>query len=150
MLFRSQRLDQELKVAREVLTREKLRRDAFQICVLWRLMQAHAANMGKFDMDLSRLKAVTKGVARRCIGTEYEPAVDWCDSVLAALEGLELGVDRNASMHLLGHAAINLNQAFAPEKTQTDHMTAIDATVAIVKARMQTEAAVPEKQAATG
>ncbi|MGD0191703.1 MAG: response regulator [Rhizomicrobium sp.] len=132
------RLDQELKSARDILTREKLRRDAFQICVLWRLMQAHALKVDKFQIDLSKLKNVTKGVARRCVGTEFEPAVDWCDSVLGALEGLELGVDRNASMHLLGHAALNLNQLFAPEKSQTDHLTAIDATVAIVRARMQT------------
>jgi DNA-binding response OmpR family regulator len=146
----AQRLDQELKVARDVLRREKLRRDAFQICVLWRLMQAHSAKMNKLEVDLSRLKAVTKGVARRCIGTDFEPAVDWCDSVLAALEGLELGVDRNASMHLLGHAALNLNQAFAPEKTQTDHLIAIDATVAIIRARMQTDVSAPDKHAAAG
>jgi hypothetical protein len=63
--------------------------------------------------------------------------------VLAALEGLELGVDRNASMHLLGHAALNLNQMFAPEMSQTEHLTALDATVAIVKAR--TQAVEPEE-----
>jgi DNA-binding response OmpR family regulator len=144
----AQRLDQELKSARDILTREKLRRDAFQICVLWRLMQAHALKADKLQIDLSKLKMVTKGVARRCVGTEFEPAVDWCDSVLGALEGLELGVDRNASMHLLGHAALNLNQLFAPEKSQSDHLTAIDATVAIVRARMQT--ADPGPQAAVG
>ena len=137
------KLDQELKAARELLTREKLKRDAFQVCVLWRLMQAHGTKAEKFEIDLSRLKTVTKAVARRCIGTEFEPAIDWCDSVLAALEGLELGVDRNASMHLLGHAALNLNQMFAPEMSQTEHLTALDATVAIVKAR--TQAVEPEE-----
>jgi hypothetical protein len=48
-----------------------------------------------------------------------------------------VGVDRNASMHLLGHAALNLNQIFSPEKTVADHLSAIDATVAIVKARFE-------------
>ena len=143
------RLDQELKIARDVLAREKLKRDAFQICVLWRLMQSHSSlRKDAFEVDLSRLKSVTKGVARRCIGTEFEPAVDWCDSVLAALEGLELGVDRNASMHLLGHAALNLNQMFAPETPQADHLNAIDATVAIVRARM--DAAESVAKVATG
>ncbi len=142
----AQRLDQELKVARDVLTCEKLKRDAFQICVLWRLMQAHASKKDRLEVDLIKLKAVTKGVARRCIGTEFEPAVDWCDSVLAAVEGLELGVDRNASMHLLGHAALNLNQVFAPERSQADHLTAIDATVAIVNARMQTVESAAQRQ----
>jgi len=134
----NQRLDAQLKKARATLNSEKLKRDAFQICVLWRLMQEHMPGSGKFDIDLTRLKDVTKGVARRALDTEYEAAGEWCDSVLAAIEGLELGVDRNASMHLLGHAALNLNQLFSPEKTQTDHLNEIDATVAIVKARAQT------------
>ena len=47
-------------------------------------------------------------------------------------------MDRNASMHLLGHAALNLNQVFSPEKTTNDQLSEIDATVAIVKARTQT------------
>jgi len=144
----AQRLDQELKEARDLLNREKLRRDAFQICVLWRLMQSHSSEQDKFEVDLTKLKTVTKGVARRCNGTEFEPAIDWCDSVLAAIEGLELGVDRNASMHLLGHAALNLNQIFAPEKSQSDHLSSIDATVAIVKARMLSAETNVVKQAA--
>jgi DNA-binding response OmpR family regulator len=133
----TQRLDAELKSAREVLTAEKLRRDAFQICVLWRLMQETASIAKGYNIDFTKLKNATRGVARRCLGTEFEPAIEWCDSVLAAIEGLEAGVDRNASMHLLGHAALNLNQFFSPEKTTSEHLSAIDATVAIVKARIE-------------
>jgi DNA-binding response OmpR family regulator len=133
----AQRLDAELKEAREILNIEKLRRDAFQICVLWRLTQEHVPNSGKYTFDLAKLCEVTRGVARRCMGTEFEPAFEWCDSILAAIEGLEAGVDRNASMHLLGHAALNLNQIFSPEKSAAEHLSAIDATVAIVKARIQ-------------
>jgi len=133
----AQRLDLELKDARETLSREKLRRDAFQICVLWRLMQEHALNKAQFEIDLSKIKAVTKSVARRSLTTDVQAAVDWCESVLAAIEGLELGVDRNASMHLLGHAALNLNQVFTPEKSATEHLNAVDATVAIVRARIE-------------
>ncbi|MBI3676519.1 MAG: hypothetical protein HY243_07860 [Proteobacteria bacterium] len=132
------RLDAQLRVARERLTAEKLRRDAFQICVLWRLMQASLPGTSKFDVDLLKLRNVTKSVARRCLGTEVESAVDWCESILAAIEGLEAGVDRNASMHLLGHAALNLHQVFAPEKSTSDHLAEIDATVAMVAARTQT------------
>jgi DNA-binding response OmpR family regulator len=146
----TQRLDQELKAAREILTREKLKRDAFQICVLWRLIQAHVPASDKFVADLVKLKIFTKGVSRRCLGTEFEPAAEWCEAVLGAIEGLEIGVDRNASMHLLGHAALNLNQAFTPEKSQADHLTAIDATVAIVRARMQPAEPVEEPVAAAG
>jgi hypothetical protein len=131
----TQRLDAELKSARDMLNAEKLKRDAFQICILWRLMQESTTK--KYDVDLNKLKDVTKSVGRRCSGTDFEPAIEWCDSILAAIEGLEMGVDRNASMHLLGHAALNLNQTFSPEKTVADHLNAIDATVAIVKARFE-------------
>jgi len=105
--------------------------------VLWRLAQESAASNKGYNVDFTKLKNATRGVARRCVGTQYESAVEWCDSVLAAIEGLEAGVDRNASMHLLGHAALNLNQTFSPEKSQADHLNAIDATVAIVKARIE-------------
>ena len=44
-------------------------------------------------------------------------------------------MDRNASMHLLGHAALSLNQVFTPEKSSTDHLAEIDSTVAIIRAR---------------
>jgi DNA-binding response OmpR family regulator len=131
----SQRLDAQLKTARETLASEKLRRDAFQICVCWRLLQGHVPGTEKYHTDLAKLKYVTAGVAQRCRGGEYDAALQWCDSVLAAAEGLEAGVDRNASMHLLGHAALNLNQIFAPEKTTAQHLDEIDSTVAIVKAR---------------
>jgi hypothetical protein len=83
---------------------------------------------------------LTQAVAKRCRETEFEIAVGWCESVLAAVEGLELGVDRNASMHLLGHAALNLNQVFQPEKSTADHLSKIDATVAIIRARWQAKA----------
>lgn len=133
----SQRLDAQLKTARETLTSEKLRRDAFQICVLWRLLQGQVPGTSQYESELARLQNVTGGVALRCRGGEFEGAIEWCDSVLVAAEGLEAGVDRNASMHLLGHAALNLNQIFAPEKTTTQHLDEIDSTVAMVKARNQ-------------
>jgi len=133
-----QRLGLELKTARELLNSEKLRRDGFQICVLWRLMQEHVPGSGKYEVDLTKLKDVTMGVAVRSADTEFAGCNEWCESILAAIEGLQAGVDRNASMHLLGHAALSLNHFFAPEKTRADHLSEIDATVAIVKARTQT------------
>jgi DNA-binding response OmpR family regulator len=135
------RLEAELHTAREVLNSEKLRRDAFQICILWRLMQEKRPGEESYAQELAKLEQVTRGVAKRCRESEYEIATQWCESVLAAVEGLEKGVDRNASMHLLGHAALNLNQVFQPEKSATDHLATIDATVAMIRARWQAQAA---------
>ncbi len=133
----AKRLDGELRVARDKLTGEKLRRDSFQICVLWRLMQEQPPGALQISVDLVKMANLTRSIERRCRETEFDSAVTWCDSILAATEGLQLGVDRNASMHLLGHAALNLMQIFYPEKSPAEQLSEIDATVAVIRARNQ-------------
>jgi DNA-binding response OmpR family regulator len=136
----ARKLDIELKSAREKLTTEKLRRDSFQVCILWRLMQEQPIVAGQVSPDLARLQALTKSIELRCRDGEFEAALEWCASVLAAAEGLSLDVDRNASMHLLGHGALSLHQVFHPEKSAAEQLSEIDATVAVIRARNQTEA----------
>jgi CheY-like chemotaxis protein len=133
-------LDAELKTAREMLHSEKLRRDSFQACILWRLMQDALPAKGA-PPDLERLLSLTLSIERRSRDGEILPAVEWCEQLAAACEGLKLGVDRNASMHLLGHAALSLHQVFHPETSSADQLAEIDATVALIRARnSQTQA----------
>ncbi len=127
------RLHKELRSAKETLNIEKLRRDAFQICILWRLLQD--AGEAEAEANLTKLRELTAVVGKRCRSTEFEEATQWCDSVRAAAEGLHFGVDRNASMHLLGHAAVSLNQVLQPEKSKIDHLKDIEDTVARIRAR---------------
>lgn len=136
----ARRLDTELKAAREMLASEKLRRDSFQVCILWRLMQEQPLMAGQVSPDLTKLQMLARSIESRSRDTEFQPAVEWCESVLAAGEGLLLNVDRNASMHLLGHAALSLHQVFHPDKSAAEHLSEIDATVAIIRARNQIEA----------
>ncbi len=136
----ARKLDSELKVAREKLTSEKLRRDSFQVCILWRLIQEAPLTAGQVSPDLAKLQVLARSIETRCTGTEFEPALEWCGSVLAAAEGLVVGVDRNASLHLLGHAGLSLHQVFHPEKSAADQLSEIDATVAIIRARQQAQA----------
>jgi len=136
----ARKLDSELKTAREKLTSEKLRRDSFQVCILWRLIQEAPLAAGQISPDLAKLQVLARSIETRCTGTEFEPALEWCGSVLAAAEGLVVGVDRNASLHLLGHAALSLHQIFHPEKSAADQLSEIDATVAIIRARQQAQA----------
>jgi len=136
----AKKLDAELQVARERLAVEKLRRDSFQICILWRLLQEHDAKSPQYAADLIKLANLARGVERRASGTANEKAVEWCTSIQAAADGLKLEVDRNASMHLLGHAALSLHQLICPEKSPADQLNEIDATVAIIRARNQTTA----------
>jgi hypothetical protein len=44
-------------------------------------------------------------------------------------------------MHLLGHASLSLNHVFHSEKSTTDILAEVDATVAIIRARSLSEAA---------
>jgi len=127
------RLTRELRSAKVTLNVEKLRRDGFQICILWRLLQ-EPEDPGT-AMNLAKLANLTQAIAKRSRSTEYEGAGQWCESVLAAVEGLHFGVDRNASMHLLGHAALNLNQMLQPDRPKSDHLKMIEDTVAMIRAR---------------
>ncbi|HEX2589971.1 MAG TPA: response regulator [Rhizomicrobium sp.] len=133
----AQRLDAELKVACDILHSEKLRRDSFQVCILWRLIQAQLPAHALTNSDVQKLRHLAASIETRCQELQIEHAGEWCQSILAAVEGIEMGVDRNASMHLLGHAALSLNQLFSPEKSTQEHLTQIDATVAIILARAE-------------
>jgi DNA-binding response OmpR family regulator len=131
----AQRLEVELRAAKDVLNMEKLRRDAFQVCIRWRLVQDHVPGHAEYDEQLDGLATLARSIAKRCRENDLDQAAGWCDSILAAVEGLQMGVDRNASMHLLGHAALSLNQVFRPDKQAQEQLGEIDATVAVIRAR---------------
>jgi hypothetical protein len=90
--------------------------------------------------DLAKLVDLTRAIERRSTEAGREKAMEWCGSILAAADGLKLDMDRAASMHLLGHAALSLHQLICPEKSPADQLNEIDATVAIIRARNQTTA----------
>ena len=135
----AKKLDADLQVARERLAGEKLRRDSFQICILWRLMQEQDSRTQQ-SADLIKLGNLARAVELRAVAGSNQKATEWCASIQAAVEGLKLEVDRNASMHLLGHAALSLHQLICPEKSPADQLNEIDATVAIIRARSQATA----------
>ncbi|MEI9929433.1 MAG: hypothetical protein WDM89_02395 [Rhizomicrobium sp.] len=131
----TQRLQLELKVAQNVLTSEKLRRDAFQTCIQWRLLQDQIPGHIAYDGALANIENLARAIAKRCRDGDFEQALAWCEAILAAVEGLRLGVDRNVSMHLLGNAALSLAQMFHRERSEGELLAEIDATVAIIHAR---------------
>lgn len=136
----AKRLDMELQLAREKLAGEKLRRDSFQICVLWRLLQDQRTDEPQFQADLGKLVNLNRAIERRLADTGEQKSVEWCGSILAAVDGLKEDVDRKASLQRLGHAALSLNQQICPEKSSADQLNEIDASVAIIRARNQTTA----------
>ena len=129
----SARLDEELRTARDTLVNEKLRRDAFQVFILWRLLQE--PDEDEHPKHVAKLADLGVAVTKRCHEAGIEKANQWCDSILSAVEGLRVGVDRNASMHLLGHAALCLNQILQPEKSASEHLKTVEETVTMIRTR---------------
>jgi DNA-binding response OmpR family regulator len=129
------RMDAELREACRTLTIEKLKRDAFQIAILWKLMQDELPGTETYREQLRRAAQIANGVRRRAADTEFSKSTEWCASILAGVEGLERGVDRNASMHLLGHAAISLCRLFQPHRAADEILAEVETTAAAILAR---------------
>jgi len=129
------KLDSELRGARDHLYVEKLRRDAFQVCVLWRLMQLVAPGSLYPAEDLAKIVEIATSIAKRCSEGEFGRAAEWCEAICSAVEGLQFGVDRQASMYLLGQAALNIHQVLNPTQPPAQHMAQLDATIAMIEER---------------
>ncbi|HEY4274451.1 MAG TPA: hypothetical protein VGM68_03125 [Rhizomicrobium sp.] len=136
----AKKLDAELQVARERLAGEKLRRDSFQICVLWRLLPDQHREMPQFAADLAKLSNLVRAIERRCADTDQSTAQERCAAILAASEDLRGGPDAATALASLGAAALGLHQQICPEKSSADQLREIDATVAIIRARNQATA----------
>jgi len=130
----AKKLDAELQVARERLAGEKLRRDSFQICVLWRLLQDQQGEAPQFAADLTKLSNLARAIDRRCADTDQNKAQERCAAILAASEDLRSGPNA-AALSSLGAAALGLHQQICPEKSSADQLRELDATVALIRAR---------------
>ena len=136
----AKKLDMELQGARAKLAGEKLRRDSFQVSILWRLLQDQRPDMPQFQADLIKLGNLTRAIERRCTDTGQDKALERCSSILTVTESLKNGADYSAAMSHLGAAALGLHQLICPEKSPADQLNEIDATVAIIRARSQATA----------
>jgi DNA-binding response OmpR family regulator len=136
----AKKLDMELQVAREKLAGEKLRRDSFQICILWRLLREQRLGTPQFGADLIKLGNLTRSIERRSTDTGREKVPERCAVILAAIDGLKNGQDCEAALSSIGAAALGMHQLICPEKSPADQLNEIDATVAIIRARNQATA----------
>jgi DNA-binding response OmpR family regulator len=135
----SARLAEQLKRAKDLLHGEKLRCDAFQIGILWRLLQEPEAQ--ERERNLAKLVKMTQAVSRRCAGTGFEAAAKPCESIQTALAGLQAGLDVDASLKSLGEAALQLLRLLQPDKDAALQREAIENTVAAILERGKVAAA---------
>jgi len=136
----AKKLDLELQVAREKLAGEKLRRDSFQICILWRLLREQRPGTPQFGADLMKLGNLTRSIERRCSDMGQEKVPERCAAILTAIDAIKGGQDCETALSSVGAAALGIHQMICPEKSPTDQLNEIDATVAIIRARNQATA----------
>ncbi len=133
----AKKLDADLNLGRDKLAAEKLRRDSFQICILWRLLQEERPDTPAFATDLGRLGNLARAVERRCADTGQNKALERCNAVQAACEALKNGGGHDTLMPALSEAALDLHRLICPEKSPAEQLREIDATIAIIQTRNQ-------------
>ena len=126
---------------KEKLNREKVRRDAVQLCLQWRMLEKRTPGGRDFCEVLPRLGRIATEMKRRATLTGQDQAQKWCDSVIQSVQGLTALTVRtpNAAsqaeyqplMGPLGHAALTLGQMFAAEEVTSEKMVELDDIVAV-------------------
>lgn len=126
---------------------EKLRRDAFQLCLQWRLIEQRRPNTRDLSDMLDRMGALATEVKHRSAQTEYETVAKWCESVIECTEAigsmLQFSTDADPSrgptlmpmMHLLGHATLTLGEIYAPGEAKPALVDELDAIAARIDVR---------------
>lgn len=121
-----QRIAEEVERGKEMLNAEKLRRDAIQLCMQWRLLGQRQPGSPEFLGIMSRIEKVVPEIKRRAASSKAESAAGWCDSIIDSVQAVtalkstataESAADFKAPLHLLGQAVMMLGQMFALGET---------------------------------
>ncbi len=120
------RIAEDVERGKEMLNPEKLRRDAIQLCMQWRLLGQRPPGSPEFLVIMSRLEKVVTDIKRRAASNDAESAAGWCDSIIASVQTVtklkctaaaESAANFKPPLHLLGQAVNALGQMFAPGET---------------------------------
>ena len=101
---------------------------------------------------LERMSVLAGEVKHRAVGTEYELAAKWCESVIDCTEAISTMLQFSGEgdpahaptlapmMHLLGHAALTLGHIFAQGTAEADLMVELDTIAERVDIRRHAQA----------
>lgn len=127
------------------VSREKLRRDAFQLCVQWRRFEQRRPDAPDFTSILDRLEEIAAEIDIRAESLGITESRQWCKAITESARSIgyllecgdredqvkdRIGLDLGAPLHLLGHAALTLGQIFAPGEVRPGQLVELDAIVA--------------------
>jgi DNA-binding response OmpR family regulator len=136
-----------IKEAQGVVGFQKMRRNAFQLCVQWRMLEQRRPGGHDFTEVLGRIDLLNGDIQRRAEGTEHAAACQTCVSLSESIQAIRKMVeaakaggdasiiDLGPPLHLLGQAALALGKAFAPGEIQPGKLVELDALVARIDSR---------------
>ena len=117
---------------KKTMNAQKVRRDAVQLCVQWRLLEQRSQATSDFIDNLSRLEKIAREIKRRLSKTDDLAASDLCmaiESSVAMIVHMQSGAGANGEaldyrpiLHRLGMAALGLGRMFAPAETEPNSL----------------------------
>lgn len=138
-------LIESVTVGKEKLHFEKLRRDAVQLCLQWRMLEHRAPAAKDFGDILSRMGRLGAEMKSRAIQVRRDAASEWCEMVVRSVQtlievtGSAAGMDKSAGckepLGLLGNAALTLGQMFAAAEVEPARLVELDDLVSRRAAR---------------
>jgi DNA-binding response OmpR family regulator len=111
---------------KQLLNTQKIRRDAVQLCVQWRVLEQRGQGTRDFFDTVMRLGRITAQIQRRLPYGNRDGAGDLCGVIASSVDaintmkddagtdGTDLALDYQPNLYQLGQAAMRLGKIFAP------------------------------------
>jgi DNA-binding response OmpR family regulator len=131
------RIVEAVRRGKETLNLQKMRRDAVQLCLQWRMLEQRTPGARDFCEILPRIERLAAEMNHRAGLIHQESAREWCDSVAQSIHALvgmgersEDITDYRPPLSLLGRAALTLGQMFAPDEVEPARLMELDRIMA--------------------
>ena len=126
-----------IRLGKETLNSQKIRRDAVQLCLQWRMLEQRTPGARDFREILPRINRLATGMKQRLGDTD---AREYCVAIAQSAESLIAlaeragrdgsGIDCRPAMHALGQSALALGRMFAPDELEPGRLVELDMIMA--------------------
>jgi len=142
-----QNIAEAVNEGRRILHHEKIRSDAFQMCVMWRVLEQRRPSGNDFSEILARMKRFCDDIKWRAADSGRADTGKLCDAVndslsaietmtkIAVLSGGTALLEFGPPMNLLSHAVMTLGQVLAPDEVKASKLIELDELVARIDVR---------------
>ncbi|HEY4264759.1 MAG TPA: hypothetical protein VGM72_05535 [Micropepsaceae bacterium] len=141
----ARRMLESVLQGKEKLNLGKVRRDAVQLCLQWRMLEKRDPAARDFCEILSRMGQLAVEMKRRAKLAKHEAGEEWCDSIAGSVRALTEMVARDGhsvviadyqpALNLLNHATSALGRIFARDEVEPERLVELDRIVAVRNAR---------------